>query len=210
MAPTNTDWKLILGAARKGNPAPAALGPGGAASGGGQGAPGVSASLCQAGGGEARSSAGESPSIQVGGPKPPLPGLPGNIHSVWLLGHASPWRWLRAAQSEYLKSKRAQRPGVGKRPLGAPRSPLLPSPLPLTVPFTEHRALIPWPASKVNPAPQRALGPWAWRAKGGGERDSGPRAGGRDGTRCSVVLSPANIALVPASGLLGPPASPSP
>lgn len=93
------------------------------------------------------------------------------------------------------------------RDIAVSPSPLLPQPLPPPSPSSGHQVSL---ASKVNLTPQRVPGSRAGPASGGGERDSGPRAGGRDGTRCSVVLSPANIALVPASGPLGPPASPSP
>lgn len=80
---------------------------------------------------------------------------------------------------------------------------LSPSPLPFWAPRLGC-------TSKVTPIPQSVPSPWAPKAQVVRSGIPGPRAGGRDGTRCSVVLSSANIALVPASGPLGPPGAPSP
>lgn len=115
----------------------------------------------------------------------------------------------RAARWEYLKSKRAQRSGVGKRPSGIPRSTLLPSPLPLVAPFTLFRrpSLSGIRGEPGSPARPRSSCRSAFERRGAGPRAPGGREG-RDAVQCCSF--PANIALVPASGPSGPPASPSP
>lgn len=87
-----------------------------------------------------------------------------------------------AARSEYLKSKRAQHPGVGKRPSGATRFPLLPSPSPS--PFPSPRA--PRGAKslvlKVSPTLRSApLALWLARPAVGCGRAGSRAPGGREG-----------------------------
>lgn len=100
--------------------------------------------------------------------------------------------------------EQARGPGVRKWPSGIGMLPILAFPLFRTIPLTLHApSHSRLPGELNSPAHPRL---WANLASSGGKRDPGPRAGGRDGTRCSVVLFPANIALVPASGPPGPPA----